>query len=91
MSHNNFPDSVIFLWQFQDENFSSRPDIFGDNDDGSNGDGNNWAESWNVMKILRGHLQVKLNVVIIVTQIIQKLFSYCCLTHYLIIFRMLLV
>lgn len=50
-------DSVIFLWQFQDETSSSRPDIFGDMDDGPIGEGNSWAESWGVLKILRGHLQ----------------------------------
>ena len=27
-------------------------------DEAPNGEGSNWAETWSVMKILRGHLQV---------------------------------
>ena len=55
---NIVPDSVVFLWHYQDESFSSRPDIFDDVEDGPNGEGSSWAESWGVLKILRGHLQV---------------------------------
>ena len=57
--HANFvPDSVVFLWHYQDESLSSRPDIFNDVEEGPNGEGSSWAESWGVLKILRGHLQV---------------------------------
>ena len=55
----NVADSVVFLWHFQDESSSTRPDIFNDFEDGANGEGSSWAESWAVLKILRGHLQVR--------------------------------
>ena len=52
-------DSVVFLWHYQDkESCSSRPDLFGDMEDVPNGEGSSWAETWSVLKILRGHLQV---------------------------------
>ena len=53
------PDSFVFLWHYQDkESSSSRPDLFGDTDDAPGGEGSAWAETWTLLKILRGHLQV---------------------------------
>ena len=52
------PDSAIFLWHFQEDSLA-RPDLFGDGNDGQNNESIKWAESWSVLKILRGHLQVR--------------------------------
>ena len=52
------PDSAIFLWHFQEDSLA-RPDLFGDGNDGQNNETIKWAESWSVLKILRGHLQVR--------------------------------
>jgi len=49
-------DSAIFLWHFQEDSLA-RPDLFGDGNDGQNNESIKWAESWSVLKILRGHLQ----------------------------------
>lgn len=52
-----FPDNAVLIWHYLD--YDAAPDIFGEDPAPDDEDAPTQKENWSVWKVLRGHLQVR--------------------------------